>query len=571
MAGIYPFTPRIWSSILTVLLLLTLSAYSWRRRNVHGALPFAIGCLLAVLCVVASGMADASTTIEARIIWHKFKVAWHLPAVSVMAMFVLEYTWPARWLSRRNLALLTIAPLLAVVILLTDPLHHLGWRGFEVAGVFTPLPGPVLWLFVLYGLALTLFEIVAFGWLYRQSPPHRAPVAIMLAGLLGSRVLYVLDLTSASPLPLYVLMLAYLYLMYAVALFGFHILDPVPFARRTVIEQMRGGVLVLDPQGRVAGANPAAEEIVGASGKRLLGRPFQEVLPAWAGAPAALQTPWGERTEIQTGAEADARVYSLESSPLRDRRGLEVGRLLLLQDITAQKQAQQQIVEQQRALAMLYERECLARELHDSLGQIFAFVNAQGQTVHRLLSRGDVAAADACVGRLVEVAREADADVRDSIMALHATPAEAGLFPALAHYLAQYEKHYDICVEVDRPAIFAEGVFEAPVQAQLLRILQEALTNVRKHAGARCVQVAFARVEGGGRITVRDQGQGFDPGTPAASNGDHIGLRVMRERAVEVGGRVSVRSAPGSGTEVEVWMPAHWPARSDSMEGAADG
>jgi signal transduction histidine kinase len=66
----------------------------------------------------------------------------------------------------------------------------------------------------------------------------------------------------------------------------------------------------------------------------------------------------------------------LEISPLSDWRGLEVGRLLVLRDVTERRRAQAQILEQQRALAMLHERESLARELHDSIGQVLAMSNA---------------------------------------------------------------------------------------------------------------------------------------------------------------------------------------------------
>jgi len=109
--------------------------------------------------------------------------------------------------------------------------------------------------------------------------------------------------------------------------------------------------------------------------------------------------------------------------------------MLLLHDVTEQKQAEAQIVNQQRALAMLHERERLARELHDSLGQTFAFVNTQGQAIRRLLSRGDIATADEYVLRLVEVAREADMDIRESILGLRVAISGQGFFPVLSNIL----------------------------------------------------------------------------------------------------------------------------------------
>ena len=223
--------------------------------------------------------------------------------------------------------------------------------------------------------------------------------------------------------------------------------------------------------------------------------------------------------------------------------------------MTEQKRAQAQILEQQRSLAKLHEREQLARELHDDLGQVFAFVNVQGQTIHRLLSRGDVATADEYLSRLLEVAREADVDIRESIMGLRATVSEHGLLLTLTHYLAKYEKNYGIQTQLEGSEPFADGVFEPLVEAQLLRILQEALTNVRKHADARSVRIAFVLEDGWARVTVHDDGQGFDPAVPSAEMEEHLGLRVMHERAEEVGGSLSLQSALGQGTDLVVRVP----------------
>jgi PAS domain S-box-containing protein len=344
-------------------------------------------------------------------------------------------------------------------------------------------------------------------------------------------------------------------LIFAIALFGFRLFDPIPLARQMAIEQLHDGLLVLDPQGRVASLNPAAQAILGLTKKSSLGQPIQDLLPACAELAGNLQAARDRQTEIRLGTGPEARYYMLETSALKDWRGLEVGYLLLLRDVTRQKQAQAQLVEQQRALVMLQERGQLARELHDSLGQAFAFISTQGQTIRRLLSRGDVATADEYIGRLVEVAHAADVDIRESILGLRETLPEHGLFPALRQYLAQYEKNTAIHTELIKPAAFEEECFDSPVEVQLLRILQEALTNVRKHAGARNVEVKFEAEPGWVNVTVKDDGQGFDPVTRMDGSGGHIGLRVMHERATAVGGSLSVHSEDGQGTQVLVRVP----------------
>jgi signal transduction histidine kinase len=553
----YAYSPDTWLPVATTSLLILLAIYAWRRREVPGALPFAVGSLFGAIWAVGSFMEIAAVDLPTKFFWVRFQAAWQLPAVTAMTCFVLDYTWPGRWLTRRNLVLLSVAPLLYIGLVLTNGLHQLVWHGFTFDGVVIPLRGWVNWLFIAYGYGLGIVNILLFAWLLLRSPSQRLPVAIMLLGQIGTRVIYLLEMARfiQADVPLDVVILACVDLVYAVALFGFRIFDPVQLARHIVISQMREGMLVLDPEGRVTSLNPAAQAILRTPADLILGRRFQEVVPEYSEADGELPVAETEPIEIYQEIGTETRCYSLESSLLKDWRGLEVGRLLLVHDVTGQKLAQARLVRQQRALAMLQEREQLSRELHDSLGQAFAFVSTQGQTVRRLLDRGDVSTADEYVGRLVEVAREANVDIRESILALRVTVSERGLFPALTEYLVNYEKNYGILTELEKPETFVDGVFEPLIEAQLLRIVQEALTNVRKHAQANCVRVAFAAEDGCARVTVQDDGQGFDPGVHSNTSGDHVGLRVMRERAEEVGGSLFIQSRPGQGTVIGVQVP----------------
>ncbi len=551
----YAYTSTIWPSLLTGLLLGALGVYSWRRRSVPGALAFAVGCLLAGLWMVGAMMEAAAVDLGTKIFWFKVQGALQLPAVAAMACFVFEYAWPGRWLTRRNLLLLSLAPLAFPVLVVTNDFHHLAWRGFEYDGLVVPQRGPLNWVLLSYAMLLGLVELAVFVWLFRRSPQHRWPAAIMATGQVVARIVYILDAVKLIPsdLPIDVMIIAFLFLMYAIALFGFRILDPIPLARQSAIEQLRAGLLVLDSQRRVVSLNPAAERMLGVPADKAKGRPVRDLLPAY---PISNPAELGEtEVDFSLGNGSQLRYYTMAISLLKDWRGLAVGLLLLMHDVTEQKQAQAQLVEQQRALAMLQEREQLARELHDSLGQAFAFVSTQGQTVRRLLNRGDLTTADEYVGRLVEVAKEADVDIRESILALRATVSEQGLFPALTDYLDRYGKNNGILTELKKSEVFTERAFEPLVEAQLLRIIQEALSNVRKHAKATCVHVTFMAADGNAQITVQDDGQGFEPGTWDDASGNHVGLRVMRERAEEVGGNLSIQSRIGQGTVVLVQVP----------------
>ena len=132
---------------------------------------------------------------------------------------------------------------------------------------------------------------------------------------------------------------------------------------------------------------------------------------------------------------------------------------------------------------------------------------------------------------------------------------EAGFLPALAQYLRRFGENYGIATELSAPPELSDGAFEPMVAAQLLRIIQEALTNVRKHTRARCVHVSLRCSDGRAEAIVQDDGAGFDPEVLETAEGQKFGLRFMRERAAEVGGSVEVRSAPGEGTQVIICVP----------------
>jgi PAS domain S-box-containing protein len=549
----YAYTPAIWPSVSTVILLTVLAVYAWRRRNLPGALLFVIYCLFGVAFLSAKVIEFLAIDFETKIFWFKVEYPWWLPGTTALTCFVLEYAWPGRWVTRDTLTLFSVVPMLAMGLLITSDFHNLLFRSYGFNGDVVPLYGPAGWFFVVYNMGLRVISIAALTWLFVRSPQHRLPaILIMIAETLVGIVI-VLDPYIEESQFFYVPEKTIPVVACAIALFGYRIFDPISLARQTVIEQLQAGMLVLDLEGRVISLNPVAERILNTSAKQVQGKPVKKLLLAYP--EKRLADPGEAEIELGIGEGPSLRHYMLRVWPLNDFRGLTVGLLLLLTDVTEQKRAQKQILEQQRSLAMLHEREQLARVLHDNLGQVFAFVNVQGQTIQRMLSRGDLATADEYVRRLLEVAREADVDIRESITGLRATISEQGLLPTLTQYLARYEKNYGIQTRLEGSEPFTDGAFEPLVEVQLVRILQEALTNVRKHANARSVRIAFVVENGWACVTVHDDGRGFDPDLFSAGSEEHVGLRVMRERAEEVGGSLNLQSASGQGTELVVRVP----------------
>ena len=209
----------------------------------------------------------------------------------------------------------------------------------------------------------------------------------------------------------------------------------------------------------------------------------------------------------------------------------------------------------EREAAVAEERSLLARELHDSIAQSLAFLKIQVQLLRDALRRQDAANVARVVDEIDAGLRESTGDVRELLLHFRTRTNTEDIAPALQTTLRKFEHQTGLSTHL---AIRGQGLPLAPdVQVQVLHVVQEALSNVRKHAHA---QQVWVEVEQGPRwrVKVRDDGQGFAE-APGAEQ-PHVGLRIMRERAERIGARVDVTSSPGQGTCVELTLPEPEPA-----------
>ena len=204
--------------------------------------------------------------------------------------------------------------------------------------------------------------------------------------------------------------------------------------------------------------------------------------------------------------------------------------------------------------AVMQERERLSRELHDGVAQLVAHLLLRLDTIKELVGADRQREAEAELERLRGVADEIYEDIGESITGLRTNVAERGLIRTLRDYVDQFEERHQIPV-----SLRADGSADQlpPLTAfQLFRLIQEALTNVRKHAAA---QEATVTLTSNGpdqlRVVVADDGQGFTPGSQSSGKARPLGLTSMRERVDALGGTFQVNSQPGSGTKVTATFP----------------
>ncbi len=212
--------------------------------------------------------------------------------------------------------------------------------------------------------------------------------------------------------------------------------------------------------------------------------------------------------------------------------------------------------------AVMQERARLSRDLHDGVAQLVAQLLVRLDTIKELVEADRPQEAEAELERLHGVADEIYEDIGDSITGLRTNVTERGLVRALQDYVDQFEERHQIPISLRTDAA-ADQL--APLAAlQLFRLIQEALTNVRKHAAAQEVTITLtANGPDQLRVVIADDGQGFTPGSQRNGQARPLGLTSMRGRVETLGGTFQVQSRPGAGTHVTATIPVPGTSRED--------
>ncbi|MEN8174974.1 MAG: histidine kinase [Pseudomonadota bacterium] len=214
--------------------------------------------------------------------------------------------------------------------------------------------------------------------------------------------------------------------------------------------------------------------------------------------------------------------------------------------------AKQRSDEEAHRLSIVEERTALAHELHDSLAQTLAGLRFQVRMLDDSLKQGPApGSARDDLERIRGGVDEAHTELRELLNSFRAPLDRRGLVPALEKLVARFrdETGLHVFLQVNCRVVS----LNASEEMQMLRIVQEALANIRKHAGAHTVRVLLScRAEAGYELLVEDDGSGFTS-TPEGQPGEHIGLAIMQERARRLGAQLRVESEAGEGTRVEMF------------------
>jgi PAS domain S-box-containing protein len=317
-----------------------------------------------------------------------------------------------------------------------------------------------------------------------------------------------------------------------------------------IVESSDDVILSKTLEGIITSWNKGAERIYGYSAEEAVGHPVSMLVPPERPneIPEILQKiQRGEKVDhfetVRMTKDGRRLDISLTVSPIRNSEGEIVGASTIARDITERNRAEAALRQVRES-----ERRRLARDLHDGELQDLAYTSASMGLI--MLDAGDTSLGEE-LQRAVDRVRRAAQGLREAVNDLRLADETDLPFPDLVESLVT--RNWAMARGLEISLDVGEGFPPTPlgdVGTQSLRILQEALTNARRHSGAREVSVTL-ETEGGDLVAeVSDDGRGFEPGaTPG------VGLNSMHERAEVIGGELEVASQPGRGISVRLRVP----------------
>ncbi|MFZ3171138.1 MAG: histidine kinase N-terminal 7TM domain-containing protein [Carboxydocellales bacterium] len=560
----YQYMPYVWLLLIAGIVTLTNGLFAWRFKAARGAKPFTVFMLILTFWAWGNALEMTATDLPTKLFWANVQYFSYAFFPIALLVLVLNFDEKEHWLTGRRLIMLLIIPAITNILIWTN-----GFHGLLRQNVFLDLSGsfPVIhkdygmwfWVHTAYTYTINITSVFLLGkGMFRKSSLYRIQIKALFIGALVtliSNLLYVLKLSPITRFDITPALFGITGTILGWSILRHKMFDIIPIARATVVEELKSGVVVLDGRNRVVDVNRLAQKILGWDINHALGRQAEEILNDYPNILDLCKVEeLSQGKEIMMKMDGVSKDYQVNATLLHNR-GTLVGRVILFHNITEIKQAQKLLIQQQRALAVVEERERQAKELHDNLGQVLGYINVQSQAIREQVLHNQDELVVKSLEQLSRVAQSAHLDIREYIHSLrNITYVEENFLIKLKEYAGSFESNYNVPVKIELSANLANSMFTPLARVQLFRIIQEALNNTRKHAEASLVRLLLTHEAEQIMVSIEDNGKGFEvgEGKPCAKK---LGLSIMQDRALEMGGSIQIVSNLGLGTKIMVKVP----------------
>ena len=598
------YTPYALLFLALTFVLIWIAYSIWVRRPGAGISPFVIMAIGLSIWTFGNFGRLTVTVFSAKVLFTHITYVGITIVPPAWLLFCLAYTGKGKWMTRRNILLLFIQPIMVQIAIFTNPIHLSFWKEFyleEVDGLIVTISnsGNLFWAHAAYSyLLLALGCVVLIRTMFRSPQLYRGQMTLLLVGAFTPWIANIVFLSGLSPLPSFVDLtpLAFVITMITLgwSMYRFRLLDLIPIARDVIVDNMDDAILVLDSSMRVVDANLSALKLLNQALKQVLGQHLLQVLPSQGELLKELKITGHLEAEIQLPIDEKQRFFKLHISSIYNQQEEINGHIVVLHDITSLKEANQalELANQKTQEMTRLKSEFLATMSHELRTPLNAII---GYTELQLAGMA---------GELSETQRQYQERVFSNANHLLAlindildlSKVEAGRMEFirepfnLREWVAGIVQQNSILAEEKGIQFTYEIDEQMPTvligdAGRLRQIVINLLSNAIKFTHEGSVKLDIKRHSTSiWTIAVTDTGIGIPPhkqetifeefhqadnSSTRQYSGTGLGLAIVRKLALTMGGNVRLSSTLGAGSQFSVMLPLERERESEALPNMA--
>ncbi|MFA5331566.1 MAG: histidine kinase N-terminal 7TM domain-containing protein [Methanoregula sp.] len=556
---IFQYSPFVPIILLSGIISVVLACVGWRNRKNPLSRPFTLVMVAETIWIFGYAIEISSPTLQMVLLVNNIE---YLGLVTVPVGFlfvVLYYTGREYLLTKKTVPLFFIVPALVCLIVITNPLHHLYYTGFQAVLV----SGSVVWIYdhgPLFWLALSYFYVVSFaafilmaGHLVSANDLYRRQTIILTAAAaipVACNMGYIFKIAPFPEFDLTPIAFVLTGVIMAIGLLRYQLFVAMPVAYSRLFAIMKDGVIATDGQFRVIDTNPATEEITGIPTPLTIGKKLNDLIPITDPEFTGENRLSSDRQiEVSLPRDGVSRYYDVLVTPMKAGMHNTEGYLFLFRDITRRKQDELAIAEAHKKISLL---SSITR--HD--------LNNKLQAVHTYLELVRMSAVDPEQQKYLNDQEAAVLAMRDQIAFTRdyeQLGSEAPVWQDLEKTVEAARKQSGTTTSVtfngENIEVSADPMFE--------KVFYNLIDNAVRYGGPAmtCISVSTCPAESGRVIIVEDNGTGISPDVKARlferGCGRHtgLGLFLSREILAMTGITITETGEYGHGARFELTVP----------------
>jgi len=555
----WQYSPLADFLLLATVFLGLFTLFAWKRRRTPGIFPVLVIFAAATVWSAASAVALANTSLAMTVTMDQVR----FPAIVILPVayliFSLWYTEHENPPSRLFLLLLLVIPIMSVILLFTNDLHHLFYTGFSsIAGpkdtvIWILNRGPLFWIAASYSLVLILTALILLVHRYHTvGKLFRVQILLILtAGIvpLLATLIYILDLGPDSGFDWTPVSFVISGFALIAAMLNFELFSLQPLTHSLLVRTMKDGVVATNEAGRITLINPAGSELLGVTEDRGVGQPLTGYLPELARFIAGTAAGKPEENEISLTIRNSPRIYEVLTVHLPFEDGYEGGYILSFRDVTDRKNAETAFQKANRKLGLL--SSIIRHDINNRLTELFIYLDLAFETqelgeVRKDLDHARVSAEG--IRDLIDFTRE----YQELGVTAPSWQNVGGILVAAAQQLNA--SGIRLVDETGSLEILADPLFQ--------RVIYNLLDNALRYAeGMTKFSVRCSREDKSLILYVEDDGTGIPPDDKERifqkgfGKNTGLGLFLSREILGITGITISETGEPGKGTRFEMMIP----------------